>query len=230
MPEEEKESDKFLLISLDDEKSKAVAEVLSSKTCKRIIGYLVESPRGGASQKDLSEKLGIPMNTMDYNMKKLMASGFVQKRKNFFWSKKGKKIAMYELSHKSIVISHKKPSSSSLDKIKSITPAIILSAAGTFAAWAYGKISFLTGGNPGRALNSLQFSGAGALNYAAAANAASTVAVAAPAVKGIGEAVPGEAITQTCINLVSNTPLWLWFLAGSILAIVIISIVNWRKL
>ena len=34
MPEEEKESDKFLFISLEDEKSNAVAGVLSLKACK----------------------------------------------------------------------------------------------------------------------------------------------------------------------------------------------------
>ena len=228
MSKEEKESDKFLLISLEDEKSKAVAEVLSSKTCKKIISFLAETKE--ASEKDLSEKLGIPMNTAEYNLKKLVSSGFVQKRNNFFWSKKGKKIAMYELSNKSIVISHKKASGSALDKLKSITPAIILSAAGTFAAWAYGKIFSLTGGNLGRASNSLQSAGAGTVNYAAAANATNTVtAVAVPAVKGAGEA-GAAGMTQACINLASGTPLWLWFLAGSILAIVIISVVNWRKL
>ena len=228
MPKEEKESDKFLLISLEDEKSKAVAEVLSSKTCKKIIGFLAETKE--ASEKDLSEKLGIPMNTAEYNLRKLVSSGFVQKRNNFFWSKKGKKIAMYELSNKSIVISPKKASGSTLDKLKSITPAIILSAAGTFAVWAYGQINALTGGNPERAVSSLQSAGAGAVNYAAAANATSIVtAVAVPAAMGVGES-GAVGIAQACINLASGTPLWLWFLAGSILAIAIISVVNWRKL
>ena len=222
-------SDKFLLISLEDEKSKAVAEVLSSKACKKIIGYLAEVSE--ASEKDLSEKLGMPMNTAEYNLKKLVSSGFVQKRKNFFWSKKGKKIAMYELSNKSIIISHKKSSRSALDKIKSITPAIILSAAGTFAAWAYGKVSFLTGGNPERTFSSLQASGAGGVNYATPGVAVTAQAV--PVAAGTGTNAAGAGVNagvQECINLVSNTPLWLWFLAGSVLAILIISLVNWRKL
>ena len=128
------DEDKFILVSLDDEKSKSVAEVLSSKTCKNIIGYLAENKE--ASEKDLSDKLGIPLNTVEYNIKKLVESGFVQKRKNFFWSRKGKKITMYEVSNKSIIISHKKPTK---EKIKSIVPAVILTAAGTLAIWAYGK-------------------------------------------------------------------------------------------
>ena len=82
--------DRFMLVSLEDSKSKAISEVLGSKTCKKIIGYLSEKKE--ASQKDLSTALSIPMNTLDYNIKKLLDSGFLQKRKNFFWSKKGKKI------------------------------------------------------------------------------------------------------------------------------------------
>ena len=114
----------FMLISLEDSKSKAISEVLGSKTCKKIIAYLSE--RKEASQKDLSDALNIPMNTLDYNIKKLVESGFIQKKKEFFWSKKGKKIIMYELSNKSIVISPKKSTS---QKFKSIIPAFILTAA-----------------------------------------------------------------------------------------------------
>jgi len=129
----------FMLISLEDSKSKAISEVLGSKTCKKIIAYLSE--RKEASQKDLSDALNIPMNTLDYNIKKLVESGFVQKKKEFFWSKKGKKIIMYELSNKSIIISPKKSTS---QKFKSIIPAFILTAAGTFAVWAYEKIKYAT--------------------------------------------------------------------------------------
>lgn len=130
------DENKFMLISMEDETSKAVAEVLGSKTCKKIINYLAEIKE--ASQKDLSDALKIPMNTLDYNMKKLLESGFIQKKKNFFWSKKGKKILMYELSNKSIVISPKK---SNAEKIKSIIPAFIVTAVGTFAVGVFEKIS-----------------------------------------------------------------------------------------
>ena len=126
----------FMLVSLEDSKSKAISEVLGSKTCKKIISYLSENKE--ASQKDLSDALNIPLNTLDYNIKKLLDSGFIQKRKNFFWSKRGKKISMYELSNKSIVIS---PSRSIPQKLKSILPAFIATIASTFAVWTYGKIS-----------------------------------------------------------------------------------------
>jgi predicted transcriptional regulator len=193
----------FILVSLEDSKSKEISEILGSKTCKKIIGYLSENKE--ASQKDLSDNLNIPMNTLDYNIKKLLSSGFVQKRKNFFWSKKGKKIVMYEISNKSIVISPKKSAS---EKIKSIIPAFILTIAGTFAVAVYEKISV-----PG---------------------------IDAP------REIVADSVQESVMSLATKTgstegifsylltphpfPLWGWFLTGALLAIIILSIVNWRKL
>jgi predicted transcriptional regulator len=188
--------DKFMLISMEDETSKAVAEVLVSKTCKKIINYLAEIKE--ASQKDLSDALKIPMNTLDYNVKKLLESGFIQKKKNFFWSKKGKKIVMYELSNKSIVISPKK---STAEKIKSIIPAFILTAAGTFAVAVFEKIT------SARAVIGME-------NYDSS----------------MESAILSEVAKAPTMITPQAFPIWGWFLAGSLLAIFIISIINWRKL
>lgn len=191
------DENKFMLVSMEDETSKSVAEVLGSKTCKKIINYLSEKE---ASQKDLSDALGIPMNTLDYNIKKLLDSGFIQKKKNFFWSKKGKKIIMYELSNKSIIISPKK---STGEKIKSILPAIILTAVGTFAVGVFEKINIVS-----RNLQTPQSS------Y--------DVSFGVEMVSKIPE-------TPTMITP-QTFPLWGWFLLGSIISILIIAIINWRKL
>jgi predicted transcriptional regulator len=197
----------FILVSLEDSRSKEISEVLGSKTCKRVIAYLSENKE--ASQKDLSDNLKIPMNTMDYNIKKLLSSGFIQKRKNFFWSKKGKKIIMYELSNKSIVISHKRPTS---EKLKSIIPAFILTAAGTFAVWTYEKLSTIS------SIGERVSMGAGANNLmdkAAGTVTESAYSTVAPAIN----------------NFLQSTPLvWGWFLAGALFVLTIFSIVNWRKL
>ncbi len=192
----------FILVSLDDSRSKEISEILGSKTCKKIIGYLSENKE--ASENDLSQSLSLPINTVEYNLKKLLSSGFIQKRKNFFWSKKGRKIIMYELSNKSIVISHKKPNT---EKIKSILPAFILTAAGTFAVWTFEKIS-----NARHAITNPIISDQA---FSEGANLAA---------KAGGESVP-DLILQT-----SQTPVWQWFLAGALLSIVILSVVNWRKL
>jgi predicted transcriptional regulator len=204
MPEE----NHFMLVSLEDSKSKAISEVLGSKTCKKIIGYLSE--RKEASQKDLSDALDIPMNTLDYNIKKLLESGFIQKKKNFFWSKKGKKISMYELSNKSIVISPKKSSS---QKFKSILPAFILTAAGTFAVWAYEKIKYAT-------IYSRENIVAPVVDYSQDV-----------LLKG-AEVASSTGTSSDYSSLAASAPIsiWPWFMAGALLMIVIISIINWEKL
>ena len=187
----------FILVSLEDSKSKEISEVLGSKTCKKIISYLSENKE--ASQKDLSYNLKIPMNTLDYNIKKLLSSGFIQKKKNFFWSAKGKKIIMYEISDKSIIISPKK---SIGEKIKSITPAIIFTASMTFAVGVYEKIS----------------------------SAGVQIPSAVP--EYVTSTMSKSADTEIVSYLTSSQPfpLWGWFLTGAGLAIIIFSIVNWRKL
>ena len=110
------------MMGLDDERSKKMAEVMGNPTCKKILDYLADTNE--ASQKDISDALNIPMNTLDYNIKKLLDVGLIEKTKNFFWSAKGKKIPMYKLARKHIVISPKstKPS---IIALKTIIPVII---------------------------------------------------------------------------------------------------------
>lgn len=198
------EEKNFILVSLNDEtgKSKAVSEVLSSQTCKKILNYLTEVPE--ASQKDLSNALNIPLNTIDYNIKKLLDSGFVQKRKNFFWSKKGKKIIMYEISNKSVIISHKKSNS---EKIKSLVPAFIITAVGTFALWVYQKINYVS-----RSAVNLASDYSEKLTYATS------------------ESTSASGISPEILIPNSASPIWAWFLFGAIITILVISIINWRKL
>ena len=47
------------------------------------------------------------MNTLDYNLKKLIGAGLIEKTSSFFWSVKGKKIPTYRLANKKIIISTK---------------------------------------------------------------------------------------------------------------------------
>jgi len=118
--------DKFILMGLDDSRSKDIAEVLGNKTCKKIIDYLAETKE--ASEKDISDALTIPINTVEYNLNKLIKTGLVEKTKNFFWSRKGKKIDMYKLAKKHIVISPK-PKRVDMKELKAILPVIFIAAA-----------------------------------------------------------------------------------------------------
>ena len=114
--------DKFILMGLNDERSKQIAEVLKNKTCKKIIDFLADTKE--ASEKDIAKDLDIPINTVEYNLKNLTKTGLVEKSKNYFWSVKGKKIPTYKLAKKHIIISpSKKPN---LNYLKSILPIIAI--------------------------------------------------------------------------------------------------------
>ena len=112
-----------MLFSLEDTRIKSISEILGSKTSKKIIDFLSDVRE--ASEKDISEKLKIPMNTVEYNLKKMIQAGIVEETKNFFWSQKGKKIKMYRFANKSIVISPKSKIISS--EIKQIIPVALIS-------------------------------------------------------------------------------------------------------
>lgn len=112
---------KFIMMNIDDESSKKVAEVISNPTCKKILNYIADNKE--KSEEDIAKDLGIPINTVEYNLKKLLDSGLVEKSNKFFWSKRGKKINLYKPANRHIIISPKKRPDMNL--LKSIVPVII---------------------------------------------------------------------------------------------------------
>lgn len=202
--------DKFMLISLEDPKMKSLADVLGNKSCKKIVDYLAENAE--ASEKDLADALSMPINTVEYNLKKLLESGLVQKRKNFFWSKRGKKIAMYELSNKSIIISPKRSVS---DKVKSLVPAFMVAFVGTVLVYAYEKVKKI----PEKFATPVLEKAVANPSFVAEDSVGKT------------NSVMSEALNYTSTGVVSQpSPLWMWFMGGALIALFVFSIVNWRKL
>jgi DNA-binding transcriptional ArsR family regulator len=104
-------------IDLNDPRTVKIASAISNKTSKKILGLLVESE---LSEGDLAKKLSLPINTIEYNLKILIESGLIEKSKKYFWSVKGKRISVYRISNKKIVISPKK-------MIKGVFPAVLVS-------------------------------------------------------------------------------------------------------
>jgi len=97
--------EKYISVNMDDEKITQIAEILSNKTCKKILDYLAEKE---ASEGDISWDLKIAISTVEYNLDKLIDAGLVKESRNFFWSVKGKKIKTYGLANKKIIISTKR--------------------------------------------------------------------------------------------------------------------------
>ena len=92
------------MLDLDDERISSLADVITNKTSKKIIEYLAEKE---ANETEISRDLNIPANTVNYNIKKLLKAGLIEKTKGFFWSVKGKRIISYRVANKRIVISPK---------------------------------------------------------------------------------------------------------------------------
>jgi DNA-binding transcriptional ArsR family regulator len=113
------DDEKYVLVSLNDDKTGKIAEAIGNKTCKKILDLL---SREEFSEKDISDNLKIPMNTTNYNIKKLKEAGLIEEKKHFF-SVKGKRIPVYKVSNKSIVISSKKIS---FFKLKDSLPMVVV--------------------------------------------------------------------------------------------------------
>lgn len=120
-------TENYIMIDLDDERTVGIADVISNKTCKKILELIAERE---LSEGDISKELKIPLNTVEYNLNKLVDSGLVEKAKNFFWSAKGKKINVYRVSNKKIVISPRRI-------LRGIMPAALMSVVIAFGIKIY---------------------------------------------------------------------------------------------
>jgi DNA-binding transcriptional ArsR family regulator len=122
-------SKKFVLVDINDDKSKQLATNLSNETSRKILDYL-----GGineASETSIAEKLNLSLSTVHYNLQHLRQAGLVEV-KQFSWSKKGKKIEYYRIAEKLIIIAPKSSDKVSiLKKLSELTPVILFSLAGS---------------------------------------------------------------------------------------------------
>jgi DNA-binding transcriptional ArsR family regulator len=197
-------TEKYLLFSLDDEQSKKLGEVISNPSAKKIANFLADRE---ASASEIASALNMPLNSVGYNIEKLLDAGIVEKVGGFLWSEKGKKIEKYKIANKLIVISPKRGNVYS--KLKGILPAIIASGIITgAAAWFYRTPSEIMKG----AADTTERTGEAML-------------AAAPAAANTGAGT-------TAIQNISNIPLEPWMLvgAGCLIGIAVLVLWNWRKL
>lgn len=188
-------TEKYVMVNLEDEKSRKLGEAISNPTCKKIINLLAEKE---LTASEISKELKIPLNSLDYNLKKLIDSGIIEKGKHF-WSVKGKKVPAYKVVNKVIVIQPKKTSSSSVySKLKGISLMLCISAALT------ALIAWLTRNN---------------ITYS------DNVLVEETKMAGTFAAESVQAVSTS----LSVQP-WMWFALGCLVAMIIVTIVNWKKM
>ncbi|MBW2996223.1 helix-turn-helix domain-containing protein [Candidatus Woesearchaeota archaeon] len=118
--------EKFLLVSLSENKAKQLAQAISNETCRKILDYLADKE---ATESELSEKLNIPISTVHYNLQQLQKGNLVV-ADEYHYSEKGKEVNHYKLANKYIIIAPKSTYGIK-EKLKSVLPVALIVAAGT---------------------------------------------------------------------------------------------------
>ena len=126
--------DKFVLVLLSDKKSKKIAEIISNETARKILDYLGEKNK--ISPIELSKKLNVPISTITYNLKLLSEHGLIVKEDEV-WSDKGRKVSLYSIAKKMILIVPK--GFDWKNSLKKILPVFLLGTLATVGTWIYEK-------------------------------------------------------------------------------------------
>lgn len=85
----------------------------------------------------MAKALKVPISTVHYNTQNLLKCDLVES-KEFKWSEKGKEIDIYKIAKRYIVIAPKSMTGLQ-DRLRSILPAILVTAAGSLAVYWYTK-------------------------------------------------------------------------------------------
>ena len=195
------------MVDMNDERTGKIAEVLSNKTCKRVLEVISESEEVSAG--DIVSKLKMPPNTVDYNLKKLIAAGLIEENKSFFWSVKGKKIKTYKAANKKIIISTK-------PKFAGVIASALLFGVIGFSAKLFGNMAGLFGSTYSG--NTFVNSASDNLVSKISAGGASSLNLVAPsASEGVSNLTLNNSINFS--SFFSNT--WVWFIFGALIGVII---------
>jgi len=96
---------KYIMVSLDDNEAKSLAQVLSNDKSREIIRYITENDK--CTETQFSEALNIPLSTVHYNIQNLLKAKLI-KTLEFHYSEKGKTVLHYSMANKIIVIAPSK--------------------------------------------------------------------------------------------------------------------------
>ena len=222
-------AEKYISVDLNDPRTGEIADVISNKTSKRILTLLAESEM---SEGEIAKSLDLPANTVEYNIKKLVNSGLIEKSKGTLWSVKGRKIEKYRVSNKKIVISPK-------SLARGVLPALIFVLLATLvlsfinidsASVSRGADDNLAVGNGDSAAGGIAESGG--QDVAAVTSGAANVEVDDGIGRGL-EIIPPETYPEKDYDNASiegDDNEWAWYLLGALSALLVVVLWNlWRE-
>ena len=121
----------FLLVDLNESKTKKLAETITSDTSRMILNYLTEKE---GVESIIAKELNLPLPTVHYHLQKLQEAGLVTVEE-FHYSQKGREVNHYKLANKYIIIAPKKVTGLK-QKLRGILPVGLI-IAGVSAIWGF---------------------------------------------------------------------------------------------
>src|SRR3989344_1273149 len=94
----------FLLVDLNETKTKKLAETITSDTSRKILNHLAETEQD--TELNISKTLELPISTVHYHLQKLREAKLIEVEE-FHYSVKGREINNYKLANKYIIIAPK---------------------------------------------------------------------------------------------------------------------------
>lgn len=134
------DSSKFVLLNLDDEHTKDVANAVSSKSGKKVLAYLENHEK--VTESELSKELNIPMSTVNYTIDQLFKANLIE-NSHYHFSSKGREVKHWRLANKLIIIAPKK-TEGLYDKIKDLLGIFFLTGIGSLLYSYFSTSSFET--------------------------------------------------------------------------------------
>ncbi|MBU0460356.1 MAG: helix-turn-helix domain-containing protein [Nanoarchaeota archaeon] len=208
----------FLLVDLNEKKTKKLAETITSDTSRKILNYLAEKEH--ETEANVAKELDIPISTVHYHLQKLTEAKLIDVDE-YHYSPKGREVNHYKLANKYIIIAPKKISGLK-EKLKGILPVGLI-ALGISAVI---KAVQMFTGRVGTFEKAVFAEEAG---REVMATSQQMVADNAPEVAELAM----EATDQVISTGVQQPDIALWFLIGAIstilIYVVIVLVRHWRR-
>ena len=110
----------FLLVDLNEPRTKKLAETITSETSRKILSHLVEKEE---TEANMAKLLNLPISTVHYHLQKLKEANLVTVEE-FHCSQKGREVLHYKLANKYIIIAPQHISGLK-EKLKGILPVAL---------------------------------------------------------------------------------------------------------
>lgn len=204
----------FLLVSLNEDKAKELAQIVSNDTSRKILDFLAENE---ATESEIASAMKVPISTVHYNLQQLMKGGLIV-AEEFHYSEKGREVNHYKLANKYIIIAPKSTWGLK-EKLRKILPAIGFVALGGAILQFISSFMNRSAGGFTKALSNAKMD----LVVEEAAQQIYAADVAIVAIVENGTPMIQEVIVDT-VQVTSQT-LWqyaaFWFLVGGFVALLV---------